>query len=106
MKQLIGVIQPTGQMVSLYNDNSPLRRMDDVEVTRASNVEPDGRGGWIVQFSDDPQNKTWRNHFLAHAWDRAWTTTPKHRYAFHFGTRKEALAAEVAFLTQQLEACV
>lgn len=106
MKKLIGVIQPTGQMVNLYSDNSPLRKMGDVEVTRASNVEPDGRGGWIVQFSDDSQNKTWRNHFLAIAWDRVWTTTPKHRYAFHFGTRQEALDAEVEFLTQKLEACV
>lgn len=102
MRKLIGVIQPTGQMVGLYNDNSPLRRMDDVEVTRASNVEPDGRGGWIVQFSDDPQNKRWRGQYLS---QRLCGFSPERRRAFSFQTRQAALDAEVKFLTQMLEVC-
>lgn len=105
MKKLIGVIQPTGQMVNLYSDNSPLRKMGDVEVTRASNVEPDGRGGWCVQFSDDEQNRTWKNQWLYRYSTGELTTVTVHLLATSFATRQEALDAEVEFLTQKLEAC-
>lgn len=104
MRKLIGVIQPTGQMVSLYNDNSPLRKMGNVEVTRASNVEPDGRGGWTVQFSDDPQNKSWRGFFLRRGIS-AYLYARTREAATVFATRQEALDAEVEFLWQRLECC-
>lgn len=107
MKRLAAVILANGQMVNLYNDLDPLAHSKSLqrEVTRASNVEPDGRGGWSVQFSNDELNEGWKGCWLVvagSALERVMYPTGIEQLATSFPTRREALDAEVAFLMEKL----
>lgn len=105
MKKLAVVILAGGQAVNLYHDLNPLRNVPGTqEIVRASNVEPDGKGGWYVQFTDDELNKEWKlcylvrnaNGTLGWTWDREAATS--------FAERRVALECEVQFLMDKLAA--
>lgn len=105
MKKLAAVILASGQAVSLYADLNPLRNIrGEQEVVRASNVEPDGKGGWYVQFTDDELNKEWKNCFLYRNEDGTLTFTPYRYRATSFAERRVALECEVQFLMDKLAA--
>ncbi len=105
MKKLAVVILAGGQAVNLYHDLNPLRNVPGTqEIVRASNVEPDGKGGWLVQFTDDVLNKEWKHCFLFRNEDGTLTTTPFKGLATSFAERRVALESEVQFLMDKLAA--
>jgi hypothetical protein len=79
-------ITPTGDIYFLYNDNSPLRDLGKMELTRASNVEWDeDEQGWVVWINETGENVPKRKRLI---------TT--------FKNRAEAIAAEVHVLNRRL----
>ena len=107
MRKLAAVILSSGKAVNIYNDLDPLAQAKGTmrEVTRASSVEPDGRGGWSVQFSQDELNKEWKGCWLVvagSALERVMYATGIEQLATSFPTRREALEAEVHFLLDKL----
>lgn len=69
-------IQPDGQITTLYDETLDLAALGTVTIRRASHVEPDAHGQWWAQIIDGPRLGP-------------------------FPRRSAALAAEVAWLTQQ-----
>lgn len=106
MRKLAAVILAGGQAVSLYNDLNPLRTLTSgtQEVVRASNVEPDGKGGWYVQFTDDELNKDWKLCYLVRNEDGTLASTWDRAAATSFTERRVALECEVQFLMEKLAA--
>jgi hypothetical protein len=45
------VIAPGGEVRCVYGEDLDLAMVGEVEVRRASHVEPDGRGGWRADLS-------------------------------------------------------
>jgi len=72
------LIGPDGQLRHIYNDNLDLAELGPITISRASHVEPDTSGHWIVDLS--PVNGPQFGPFVK---------------------RSAALAAEVAWLEQQ-----
>jgi len=72
------LIGPDGQLRHIYNDNLDLAELGPITISRASHVEPDTSGHWIVDLS--PVNGPELGPFVK---------------------RSAALAAEVAWLEQQ-----
>jgi hypothetical protein len=69
------VVSPTGEVTTLYTELLDLAALGALNITRASQVEPDVHGRWFAQIIEGP------------------TLGP-------FAWRSEALAAEVAWLKQ------
>jgi hypothetical protein len=67
MKDKVYVIdKKTGNVLSLYDDNSPLAGLGPQTVSRASNVEPAASGsGWDVILTDNPINGSFAGHVVA-----------------------------------------
>lgn len=72
---MVVVIDPTGTVTTLYTELFNLAALGTQNIARASHVEPDADGHWFAQIFDGP------------------TLGP-------FARRSEALAAEVAWLTE------
>jgi hypothetical protein len=72
---MVVVIAPTGTVTTLYSELFDLAALGQQSIARASHVEPDGDGRWFAEIIDGP------------------TLGP-------FSRRSEALAAEVAWLTE------
>jgi len=72
------LIGPDGQVRHIYNDNLDLAELGQITIARASHVEPDTTGRWLVDLS--PVNGPQFGPFVK---------------------RSAALAAEVAWLEQQ-----
>jgi len=74
-EEVIIVIDERGVGKTLYTESIPLEKLGELKITRASHVEPDGKGKWKadVRPSGGPVLKP-------------------------FKTRSEALAAEVKWL--------
>ena len=68
-------IAPDGSALAIYNEAIDLQTLGTTTITRASHVEPDESGRWFADIVDGP------------------TLGP-------FTRRSEALAAEVAWLTE------
>ena len=45
------VIKPDGTVHCIYGDELPLARLGRLNITRASNVEPDSNGRWLADLS-------------------------------------------------------
>ncbi len=68
-------IAPDGSALAIYAEAIDLRTLGTTTITRASHVEPDDSGQWFADIVDGPQLGP-------------------------FTRRSEALAAEVAWLTE------
>ena len=71
------IISPSGQITTIYSEVLNLAVLGAQRIERASHVEPDGSGRWFAQIIDGP---------VLGPFDR----------------RSEAIAAEVAWLTDAL----
>ena len=69
------VIRPDGDITTLYSELLDLSALGVVNIARASHVEPDESGQWFAEIIDGPKLGP-------------------------FSRRSEALAAEVAWLTE------
>ncbi|MBI1349381.1 hypothetical protein GC163_24200 [bacterium] len=69
-------IHPDGQITTLYDETFDLATLGTVTITRASHVEPDAHGDWWAQIIGGPRLGP-------------------------YPRRSAALAAEIAWLTQQ-----
>ena len=69
------IVDPNGDVTTLYTELLDLSALGAMNIARASHVEPDESGRWFAQIIDGP------------------TLGP-------FNRRSEALAAEVAWLTE------
>ena len=69
------VVRPNGDVTTLYTELLDLSALGAMNIARASHVEPDGSGQWFAQIIDGPKFGP-------------------------FSKRSEALAAEVAWLTE------
>ena len=69
------VVRPNGDVTTLYTELLDLSALGAMNISRASHVEPDDSGQWISQIIDGPKLGP-------------------------FAKRSEALAAEVAWLTE------
>jgi hypothetical protein len=69
------VIRPGGAVTAIYDELLDLSCLGPASITRASHVEPDAAGQWSAQILNGP------------------TLGP-------FGKRSDAIAAEVAWLTE------
>ena len=68
-------ITPTGTVQAIYDEAIDLHTLGTATITRASHVEPDASGQWFADIVDGPRLGP-------------------------FARRSEALAAEVAWLTE------
>lgn len=98
MKEHKIVIDPDGNVRTLYTDMVNLREFGTLKIARASNIEWHEREqGWTVQFSD--------SSFLCQSTDGVFYATTYDLVGSNtccFDTREQALAAEVAFLEAHL----
>ena len=69
------VVRPDGDVTTLYSEQLDLSALGVVIISRASHVEPDESGQWFAEIIDGPKLGP-------------------------FSRRSEALAAEVAWLTE------
>ena len=69
------VVRPNGDVTTLYTELLDLSALGAMNIARASHVEPDDSGRWFAQIIDGPNLGP-------------------------FSKRSEALAAEVAWLTE------
>lgn len=69
------VIRPTGEITTLYHELLDLSALGAMNIARASHVEPDASGLWFAEIVNGPKLGP-------------------------FTHRSEALAAEVAWLTE------
>ena len=69
------LIDPTGEITTLYTEVLDLAALGALNIERASHVEPDDQGRWWAQIIDGPQLGP-------------------------FARRSDALAAEVAWLVK------
>ncbi|MBI1348696.1 hypothetical protein GC163_20680 [bacterium] len=69
-------IHPEGQITTLYDETFDLTALGTLTITRASHIEPDPHGDWWAQIINGPRLGP-------------------------YPRRSAALAAEVAWLTQQ-----
>ncbi|HET6423249.1 MAG TPA: hypothetical protein VFG20_06170 [Planctomycetaceae bacterium] len=72
---MVMVIDPTGTVTTLYSELFDLAALGTQNIARASHVEPDAEGNWSARILNGP------------------TLGP-------FARRSDALAAEVAWLTE------
>jgi hypothetical protein len=69
------IVRPDGEVTTLYTELLDLAALGALNISRASHVEPDDSGQWFAQIIDGPRLGP-------------------------FPKRSEALAAEVAWLTE------
>jgi len=69
------IVRPDGEVTTLYTELLDLAVLGALNISRASHVEPDDSGQWFAQIIDGPRLGP-------------------------FPKRSEALAAEVAWLTE------
>ena len=94
MDQLI-TVDENGKVLSLYDDNLP--NLGKRKITRASNVEPDEDGNWIVRFSRNEHSGRYSSRYMALS-TFGFTATVHRSKAFRFGRRESALEAERLFI--------
>ena len=68
------VVSPTGQVVTLYNEQFDLSPLGQPRIERASHVEPDEQGRWFAQIIDGPILGPYAQRSIAIAAEVAWLT--------------------------------
>jgi hypothetical protein len=83
-------------MHGLWDDS--LASVGNAQIFRASTVEPNERGKWIVQLSNAPENGEHANKYLS----RDGGVTDKLENAMEYDKRSDALDAEVDFINEHI----
>lgn len=68
------VVSPSGQVVTLYNEQLDLSPLGQSRIERASHVEPDEQGRWFAQIIDGPLLGPFTQRSIAIAAEVAWLT--------------------------------